>query len=147
GNRSSAQVQLGMVDENGPRRTTSAARIVGAFALGAALAAGSGPVDVAHADSARGVSSAVQSCHTVIVKVRAKRWVWVRKTRKIHGRRVVVRRHGRIVHVRIRVSYRKSVRRRICAPVAPVAPITPASGVAPFGPAISPPSEVVVAAP
>src|SRR5207245_2564792 len=68
---------------------------------------------------------------------------------KIHGRLVVVRRHGRIVHVRIRVRYRKSVRKRICeaTPVAPVAPITPASGVAPFGPVISAPSEVVVVAP
>jgi hypothetical protein len=144
-----AGVQSGMVDENGPRRTMSAAHVVGAFALAAALAAGSGSIDLAHGQSARGISSAVQNCHIVIVKVRAKRWVWVRKTRKIHGRLVVVRRHGRIVHVRIRVRYRKSQPKRICeaTPVAPVAPITPASGVAPFGPVISVPSEVVVAAP
>src|SRR2546421_5232285 len=115
-----------MVDEKEPRKTMSAAHVVGAFALGAALAAGSGSVDIAHGQSAPGVSSAAQSCHIVIVKHRAKRWVWVRKTRKVHGRRVVVRRHGRIVHVRIRVRYWKFERRRICeaTPVAPVAPIT-----------------------
>jgi hypothetical protein len=55
-------------------------------------------------------------CRPVIVKAHAKRWVWVRKTQRIHGHRVVVRRHGKVVYTRVRRGYLKHKTQQICQP-------------------------------
>jgi hypothetical protein len=61
------------------------------------------------------VPAASASCHTVVAKVRAKRWAWVRRTRRVHGHRVLMRRHGKPVYARVRVSYFKKRLQSVCA--------------------------------
>jgi hypothetical protein len=123
----------------------SAAKVIAALMLCAAFAAGSESTVVADGTNAQNISSVIQDCRTIIVKIHARHWVWVRKIRKVHGRRVVVRRHGKIVHVHVRVSYLKAEPKRVCTATT-LAP-TPASQVAAFGPAPSAQTELVTAAP
>jgi hypothetical protein len=86
-------------------------------------------------------ASAAPACTSVIAKVRAKHWVWVKETRKIHGRRVYIRRHGKIVLRHVRVSYLKAEPELLCTTPA-LAALTPPSPVpvAPSAPASSPPT-------
>jgi|GEM_PF-1576564 len=121
-----------------------------ALAFCAALAGGS---TSALADGGRSASTAfaAQACESVIVKVHATHWVWVKETRKVHGHRVFVRRHGKIVRVHVRVSYLKAEPKQVCAPPTP-AVLTPASpvaavAVAPSAPTSPAPTEVVPAPP
>jgi hypothetical protein len=115
-------------------KTRLAAQVIATFALYAALAAGSDcAVQAARTDS-ENTAVAAQICETVIVKVHARHWVWVREVRKIHGHRVVVRRHGKVVYVRLHASYLKAKRQRVCtattlAPMAPASPVLPPSPV------------------
>src|ERR1700676_1764907 len=85
-----------------------AADVLAALALYAALAGGTAPAPLAASTSSQDTAWAAQACETVIIKVHAKHWVWVRETRKIHGHRVVVRRHGKIVYLRVHASYLKA---------------------------------------
>jgi hypothetical protein len=97
---------------------------------------------VAFADVA-GIAPGIPACTTVIVKVPARHWVRVKLTRKVHGHRVVVRRHGKIVHIRAYVRYLKTEVRQTCppAPIAPVSPIAPAAVVV-AAPAVVAPAAV-----
>jgi len=61
------------------------------------------------------------TCTTLTVKTPAKHWVWVKETREVHGHRVVVRRHGKIVYVRVRRSYVKVTHRQVCTATPPAA--------------------------
>lgn len=64
-------------------------------------------------------ASAATECKTVIRKVHTQpHWVRVAKTRKIHGRKVVVRRHGKIVYVFVRRSY--VIKHETVCPTGPV---------------------------
>jgi DNA-binding beta-propeller fold protein YncE len=74
-------------------------------------------------------------CRAVIVKVHAKRWVWVKKTRRIHGHRIVVRRHGKVVYSRVRRGYLRHKTQQICQAAAS-APGT----LVPGTPSLLPPS-------
>jgi hypothetical protein len=65
-------------------------------------------------------SSPPAVCHTVIVKVHARHWVWTKKTHRIHGHRVLARRHGKIVYVRVRVGYTRHKATRVCTGVVSV---------------------------
>jgi hypothetical protein len=58
---------------------------------------------------------AAASCPTVAYKVTAKRWVRVKKTKRVHGRLVVVRRDGRVVYVRKLERYTRTLHREVCA--------------------------------
>ncbi|HWX74438.1 MAG TPA: hypothetical protein VNZ05_03975 [Solirubrobacteraceae bacterium] len=62
---------------------------------------------------------AVASCPYAFVKVRATRWAWVRRTRRVHGHRVIVRRHGKPVFVRARVHYFKRKLEPVCSAAPP----------------------------
>ncbi len=53
-------------------------------------------------------------CHVVTYKVKAKHWVYVRKTERVHGHLVVVRRHGKSVYVRKLESYWRTAHREQC---------------------------------
>jgi hypothetical protein len=110
-----------------------------AVALYCALAAGSHAVALAETTSA-GPGS--QVCQNLTIKVRAKHWVWLKETRKIHGHRVFVRRHGKIVLRHVRVSYFKVEPERLCT-VTPLATLIPPSPVAPSAPAPVAPSAPV----
>jgi phosphatidylinositol-3-phosphatase len=79
---------------------------------------------------AAGPASAATTCKTVTHKVHAKRWVWRKKVRRVHGHLTVVRTHGRIVYVRVRVSYLRIVHKKVCTPP-PTPPPPPPSGAAP----------------
>jgi hypothetical protein len=68
---------------------------------------------------------AAASCPTIAYKVTAKRWVRVKKTKRVHGRLVVVRRHGKIVYVRKLESYLKTLHREVCPATVPSAPTPP----------------------
>jgi hypothetical protein len=116
-----------------------------ALALYGALVAGSHSSALAAGGSTASTASADQVCTSVIVKVRAKHWVWLKETRKIHGRRVFVRRHGKIVLVHVRVSYLKAEPEQLCT-VPPLAALTPPSPVTPSAPASPTPTEVVTVA-
>src|SRR5439155_9735504 len=61
-----------------------------------------------------------QQCHTIRSKTRVRRWAWIPRPRRVHGRRVVIRRAGRIVHVHARVWRRKTALRVVCTPTAAV---------------------------
>ncbi len=88
-------------------------------------------------------------CSISIVKVHAKRWAWVRKTRRVHGHRVVVRRHGKTVYLHVRVEFLTHKSQRVCraalpgpAPETPTAPSSEASSSLsppPPPPAVGPP--------
>src|SRR3984893_8063441 len=99
--------------------------------LSGVLSAGSPAGALADAGSS-GTGS--QVCQSVVVKVRATHWVWLKETRKIHGRRVFVRRHGKIVRRHVRVSYFRLEPERLCT-VTTLAALTPPSPVAPAAPA------------
>jgi hypothetical protein len=112
--------------------------------LSGALSAGSPAGALADAGSP-GTGS--QVCQSVIVKVRATHWVWLKETRKIHGRRVFVRRHGKIVRRHVRVSYFRAEPERLCtvttlAALTPPSPVTPPAPtpVAPAPPEVVPPA-------
>jgi hypothetical protein len=81
------------------------------------------------------------ACHEVVTMVHAKRWAWVRKMHRVHGRRVPVRRHGKIVYVRARVSYLKRAVQQTCAAsvAGPLSPELPVSALAPSTSSASPP--------
>lgn len=79
------------------------------------------------------------TCTTVTVKVPVRHWVRVKLTRKVHGHRVVVRRHGKVVYVRAYVRYLKNEVRKTCLPL-PVAPIAPVSPVSPAAVAVVTPA-------
>ncbi|MFI4977304.1 MAG: hypothetical protein ACHQC8_01280, partial [Solirubrobacterales bacterium] len=113
-----------------------------ALMLGGALVAGSNSAALADTAGTANAASADQVCTSVIVKVRAKHWVWVKETRKIHGRRVFVRRHGKIVLRHVRVSYLRAEPEQLCT-VTTLAALTPPSPVTPSAPASSAPTEVV----
>jgi hypothetical protein len=86
--------------------------------------------------SAQGAVAPAQECHTVKVKRRVKRWVWVPKTFKRHGHRAVVRAHGKIVYVHVRVWRKRTRTRFLCTPssselVAAPAPLAPAAALVP----------------
>jgi hypothetical protein len=90
------------------------------------------------------------ACRAVTAKVKARHWVWVRLTRKVHGRRVLVRRHGKPVYVHVRTRYLKSVHRRHCTTTSTL-PFTASAAViasaGPFGPppaaaSIRPPADM-----
>jgi subtilisin family serine protease len=50
--------------------------------------------------------SGVVTCKTVAYRVHSKpHWIWVAKTRNVRGHIVLARRRGKIVYVRVRVSY------------------------------------------
>jgi hypothetical protein len=73
-----------------------------------------------------GVATAAMACKTVSYEVRSKpHWIWVAKTHKVHGHTAVVRRHGKIVYVHVRVSY--VVKHKKVCTTAPGATSTPAS--------------------
>jgi len=120
-----------------------------ALACCAALVGGSSSAALATGGSSASTAFAAQACQTIIVKVHAKHWVWLKETRKVHGHRVFVRRHGKIVLVHVRVSYLKAESKQVCPPPA-LAILTPPSPVAPPppAPAAPPPAppEVVTAA-
>ncbi|HWX75452.1 MAG TPA: WD40 repeat domain-containing protein [Solirubrobacteraceae bacterium] len=59
-------------------------------------------------------SPAGVACHAVLVKVRAKRWAWVPRTRRVHGRRVLLERNGKPLYVRVRVRYFKHKHVSVC---------------------------------
>jgi hypothetical protein len=113
-----------------------------ALMLGGALVSGSNSAARADGAGTANAASAGQMCASVIVKVRAKHWVWVKETRKIHGRRAFVRRHGKMVFVHVRVSYLKTEHEQLCT-ATPLAGLTPPSPVTPSAPVGSPPAEVV----
>jgi hypothetical protein len=113
-----------------------------ALMLGGALVAGSHAVALADVAATANAASLGQVCTSVIVKVRAKHWVWVKATRKSHGRRVFVRRHGKIVLVHVRVSYLRVEPHQLCT-VTPLAALTPPSPLAPSALASSAQSAVV----
>jgi hypothetical protein len=82
---------------------------------------------------------AAASCHTVAYKARGNHWVWQKKTRRVHGRRVVVRRHGNIVYVHVRVGYIKTRYREVCtetdtSTVSTVGAVAEECGERPFPP-------------
>src|SRR5436190_23931152 len=107
--------------------------LVAAFALGAALPPSAGAATSSVGPTAGTATS--QQCHTVRVSKRVRRWAWVPKKRRVHGHRVVVRRHGRIVYIRARVWLKRTLKRIVCRtvsavtlpppPLAPVSPCTP----------------------
>ena len=96
-----------------------------ALALCVALAAGSDSAVEATGTNVQNSVLAAEACKTVIVKVHRKHWLRVRKTRKVHGHRVVVRLHGKIVYVHVYANYLKTERRRVCT-AQTLAPMTPA---------------------
>lgn len=126
-----------------------------ALLLVGAIATASDSSVLADPGSVSGAPSATLACKVVVVKVKARHWVWARLTRRGHGRRVFVRSHGKFVYVHIRVRYLKAVRKRRCTSISstPVAQLSdggPASAVtglapAPFVPGAQPP--VAVGAP
>ena len=75
-------------------------------------------------------SSAATTCKTIAYKVHSKpHWIWVAKTRKVDGHTVIVRRHGKIVYVHVRVSYVVK-HKKVCA-TTPSTPTPPQSTIAP----------------
>jgi hypothetical protein len=106
-----------------------------ALMLYGTLAAGSPAASLADAGS----PAAGSVCQAVTVKVRATHWVWLKETRKVHGRRVFVRRHGKIVLRHVRVSYLKAETEQVCPPPSS-AVLTPPSPVAPTPPVPTPPA-------
>jgi WD40 repeat protein len=54
------------------------------------------------------IGGTVTICSTVTLKVRAGHWIWVPKKRRVNGRQLIVRRHGRIVYVRVHAAYRRA---------------------------------------
>jgi hypothetical protein len=92
-------------------RTRTASAIVVMLALCLVVAAGAGLGGAASRGAAKNASVA-RVCKTV--KVNGHRRHWVPKTRKVHGHRVVVRRHGKIVYVRVRAGTRRALRKRVC---------------------------------
>lgn len=98
--------------------------------------------DVALAGAATPVPAA-PGCTTVIAKVPARHWVRFKLTRRVHGHRVVVRRHGKIVYVRAYVRYLKTEFQLSCPPPA-IAPIAPVSPIAPAAVSSPPVAEVGV---
>lgn len=114
-------------------------------------------------------SNAPVACKRVVLKVHAKHWIWIRKTRRIHGHRVVVRRHGKIVYVHVRRGYLKHKIQQTCQGPAPIggtqalsaiplaamqSPLAPEAVVAPplppegvVAPPVSPPPPPVTPAP
>jgi hypothetical protein len=110
------------------------AQVIATLALYAVLVAGSDCAVVAARTNSENTAVAAHICETVIVRVRATHWVWVREVRRIHGHRVVVRRHGKIVYVRLHASYLKAKPQKVCtattlAPMAPASPVPPSSPV------------------
>jgi sugar lactone lactonase YvrE len=114
--------------------------LAGSVFCSALLAASYSAAPAIAAGTAR-AASAAPACTTVIAKVRATHWVWLKETRKIHGRRVYVRRHGKIVRRHVRVRYLKAEPELLCTTPA-LAALTPPSPVpvAPSAPASSPPT-------
>ena len=82
-----------------------------AVTVAAALLTASGAVAYADTASQPGY---VTNCTTLLVKVPSRHWVRKKLTRKIHGRRVVVRRHGKIVYHRAYVRYLRTESRQSC---------------------------------
>src|SRR5256885_964392 len=89
-----------------------------------------------------------QQCHAALIKKRVRRWAWIPERRRIHGHRVVVRRHGRIVYVharvwriRIVVQVRCSAAPSVGLPTGPLTSLAPAPLVPahPVPPPIQPP--------
>jgi Phosphoesterase family len=90
-----------------------------------------------------------QQCQAAQIKKRVKRWAWIPERRKVHGHRVVVRRHGRIVYRRARVWRIRAVVQVRCSaapsvglPTGPLPSLVPAPLLsAPLVPAqpVSPP--------
>src|SRR5439155_15303795 len=101
--------------EKAPHRAAIALLVV---ALAAALAPRSGAVTLG--SGALLAAPSTEQCHTIRLKKRVRRWAWIPRTRRLHGRRVVIRRAGRIVHVHARVWRRKTVLRVVCMPTAAV---------------------------
>ena len=89
-----------------------------------------------------------QQCQAAQIKNRVRRWAWIPERRKVHGHRLVVRRHGRIVYVHARVwRIRAMVQVRCSAvpsiglPTGPLTSLAPAPLVAalPVSPPLQPP--------
>ena len=95
-----------------PGRAKLAARVLAALALYPAPVAGPALAVLAGGANSQNTASAAADCHTVVVKLHHKHWVWVKKRGKIHGNRAVVRRHGKIVYVRVHRRYLRARWRR-----------------------------------
>lgn len=61
-----------------------------------------------------GTANSATTCKTVVTHTPAKHWVWVKLTRKVHGRRVAVHYHGIVVYRRVRRPYVRVERERVC---------------------------------
>src|SRR4051812_19981308 len=133
--------------EKGRQRASFA--LVAAFALSAALSP-SASATTSSAGPTAG-TAASQQCHVLRVSKRVRRWAWVPKKRRVHGHRVVVRRHGRIVYIRARVWRKRTLKRVVCTTVpaftlapSPLAPPAPGAALpaapSPGAPAATPPA-------
>src|SRR5438132_3184963 len=89
-----------------------------------------------------------QQCGATHTKKRVRRWAWIPKRRTVHGHRVVVRRHGRIVYVHARVWRTRAAVQVLCSaqssvglPPAPLSSLAPAPALPapPAPPPLQPP--------
>ncbi|HWX95607.1 MAG TPA: hypothetical protein VNZ01_02060 [Solirubrobacteraceae bacterium] len=102
------------------------------LALASALATQTGATVLAEGGGSPAVASAADICQIVAVKVHGRHWIWMRRTHRIHGRLIVIRKHGKIAYTRVHARYIRVVHRRICTPtalavVAPASPVTSAA--------------------
>src|SRR5438128_2313651 len=97
--------------------------LIGAFALLLVQAQGSGAA--AARLSHRSDALASENCQIVKAKKRVRRWAWVPKVRRVHGHRIVIRRHGKVVYVHVRVWRTRTMVRVVCGS-APALAVPPA---------------------
>ena len=97
--------------------------LIGAFALLLVQAQGSGAA--AARLSHRSDALASEHCQIVKAKKRVRRWAWVPKVRRVHGHRIVIRRHGKVVYVHVRVWRTRTMVRVVCGS-APALAVPPA---------------------
>jgi hypothetical protein len=55
-----------------------------------------------------GIGATVTICSSVTLNVPARHWIWVPKKHWVNGRRLIVRRHGRIVYIHVHTAYRRA---------------------------------------
>jgi hypothetical protein len=90
----------------------AAAHLMAMLVVCATIAAASSPpAPVASAPA----SSAAQACRTVVHRIHVRRWVWRHATRRVHGHRVIVMRHGKVLRRHVRVSFFKRRLQTVCA--------------------------------
>src|SRR6266480_4277677 len=132
--------------EKEPRKL--AIPLLAALACSLALSAGASASPLTSA-SQQAAPLANQQCHAALIKKRVRRWAGIPEKRRIHGHRVVVRRHGRIVYVHARVWRIRTVVQVVCSPALsgglPPQPLT-SLAPAPLVPAqpVSPPLQLPV---